>query len=137
MASSVNYMADGNIRPHVFCMRGLAPYSAVQADGTKPIIGISQMGTWGSPNTPFDTGFAASSGQPINIFQDEDHDECLLTLGATVTGGQLLISDSNGFGIPLSYASSSVQNVGAEARDSGASGALIRVRPRLQVAKMA
>lgn len=134
MASSVNYIADENIRPSVFTMHSVhTAYGAVQADGTQPILGISQEGTYGSPGTPFDNGFAAVSGGKLNIYQDEDHDECLLFIGATVTGGQLLISDANGFGIPVDYSSATKQFVGAEARDSGVSGQRIRVRPRLDV----
>lgn len=134
MSASINYIAGDNVRPMVFCSNDTHErYAVVQADGTQPIVGISQMGTQGSPGTPFDTGFAAASGRPINVFQDEDHDEPLLILGASVTGGQLLKSDANGFGTPVSYSSSSTQFVGAEARDSGASGQAIRVRLKLQV----
>ncbi len=134
MSSSINYMAGDNIRPMVFAMQDvLNTYSIVQADGSQPIKGITQMGGYGSPGTPFDNGFAAVSGGKLNIFADEEHDEPLLIIGAAVTGGQLLISDSNGFGIPVNYSASTKQFIGAEARDSGASGQAIRVRPRFQV----
>ncbi len=133
MASSVNYVATGNIRPKRFVMSDpIVAYGVVEATlTTRPIVGISQMGTRGTPGTAFDTGFAASSGQQINVFQDEDHDECLLELGAAVTGGQLLKTDANALGVPVVLSGGGIQWVGAEARDSGASGATIRVRPKL------
>lgn len=134
MASSVNYKAGGNIRPSVFTMAyGPAAYCVVQADGTQPILGISQEGVQNSPGTAADTGFAAASGMWLNIYQDEDHDEPLLYIGDTVTGGTLLKSDANGFGIPVVLTGSTVQYVGAEARTGGVSGDLIRVRPRFDI----
>lgn len=133
MASSVNYVAVANIRPMRFLIDSpIIAYGCQEATvSTRPLIGISQMGTRGSPGTEFDTGFAASSGQQIQVFQDEDHDECLLQLGAAVTGGQLLKADGNALGVPVVLSGGGLQFYGAEARDSGASGATIRVRPRL------
>lgn len=135
MASSVNYVAVANIRPKRFVIGSpVVAYGVQEATvSLRPIVGISQMGTRGTPGTEFDTGFAASSGQQIQIFQDEDHDECLLELGAAVTGGQLLKADANALGVPVTISSGGQQFYGAEARDSGASGATIRVRPKFGV----
>jgi hypothetical protein len=107
-------------------------YQVKTADGQTQIVGISQMGTKVAPGTPgWDANIAATSGDIIGVFADEDNDEVLLYLGASVTGGQLLKSDSNGLGVPLSLTSTSAQYVGAEARQTGASGDLIKVRPRI------
>ena len=135
MGSSINYMATGSIYPSRFCMNDLTtPYAAKQANvATQPLIGISQEGTHDGPGTSADDGLAAASGEWLKIYADEDHDECLLYLGAAVTGGQLLKSDANGLGVPVAYDAATIQCVGAEARDNGASGDLIRVRPRFDV----
>lgn len=141
MASSINYQAGGTIKVSRFVMAN-APidYQVVQADGSLPIIGIAQPGTKAPPgligSSPSDT--AAASGDIIAVFQDEANDDVLLYLGATVTGGQLLKSDANGLGTPLLASSTTYQYCGAEARQSGASGDLIRVRPRINaVGRMA
>ncbi len=114
-------------------------YTVIHSDGTQNIVGITQLGTLIPPGTPgFDANIAAVSGGFVGVFADEDEDEVLLYLGATVTGGQLLISDTNAFGKPINTAASVAQYVGAQARESGVSGDLIRVIPRIDaVGRMA
>lgn len=133
MPGAINYQAGGTIGPARFVMANYPiDYQVKTADGTQPIFGVTQMGCLNPPGTPgFDANVAATSGQYIGVFQDEAFDECLLYLGASCTGGQLLKSDSNGLGVPLNISSTSAQYVGAEARQTGVSGDLIKVRPRL------
>ena len=131
MPGSINYQAGGNIGVSCFVMANdPIDYQVITANGNQPILGISQMGANHFPDGTSSTLIAAASGQILAVFADADHDEPLLYLGASVTGGQLLCSDAAGHGIPFVPGSSVAQYVGAEARQSGASGALIKVRPR-------
>jgi len=134
MPGAVNYQAGGNILPMTFVMANYPiDDQVIQANGTRPILGITQMGTKNFPGGPGQQTYAATSGDCIGVFQDEANDEPLLTISAAVTGGQMLKSDGDGYGIPWDGASTSQQFVGAEARQSSLGATFpqnIRVRPR-------
>lgn len=138
MASSISYQSGGPIYPSRFVIANpiagssQGDYQVIQGTTGVPILGISQEGTQIAPGTAGDSGYAvATSGYPLEVYSDEDNDDCLLCLGATVTGGQWLKSDTNGCGVPVVMSGGGSQFVGAEARESGTSGTLIRVRPRI------
>ncbi len=135
MPGAVNYQSGGNILPMTFVMAQYPIDDAViQADGTQPIIGISQMGTLNFPGGPGQQTYAAVSGGIIGVFQDEANDEPLLTINTAVTGGQMLVSAADGTGTPWLPGASTTQYVGAEARQSSLGGTFpqnIRVRPRI------
>lgn len=135
MPGAVNYQAGGNILPMTFVMsQYLIDDQVIQADGTQPIIGISQMGILNFPGGPGQQTYAAVSGGIIGVFQDEANDEPLLTINVAVTGGSMLVSASDGTGIPWVKGSSVTQYVGAEARQSSLGSTFpqnIRVRPRI------
>lgn len=138
MPGSVNYQCGGTVGTSRFVSPNLAgPYNGidfqvVNANGSQPIVGISQPGTKVPPGTPgFDDNIAGTSGDIIAVFQDEANDEPLLRIAGTVTGGMYLKADTNGFGVQFNPNSTTAQYIGAEARQSGVSGDLIRVRPRI------
>ncbi len=135
MGSSASYQAGGNISPSRFVMAqlGTGQFQVIQATTAQPLFGISQMGTFYAPGTAADNTYAAVSGQYLGVYRDEEHDDILLYLGGTVTGGQMLKSDANGFGVAADFTLSVIQYIGAEARESGVSGQLIRVIPRLDI----
>ncbi len=109
-------------------------YQVKLADGTQPVIGIAQEGIKNFPGGPGNQVFCAVSGDFLSVYQDPEFNECLLEIGAAVTGGQMLVSDSVGRAIPFVPTSSSAQYIGAEARDSGSTvGQLIRAVPRNDV----
>jgi hypothetical protein len=130
--ASINWQSGGSILPSTFVMANYPiDYQVKTADGTQPIIGIAQEGTHNFPGSPGDLGYAATSGQFLNVYQDPEYNECLLVIGAAVSGGQALVSDSQGRAIPFVPGSSTAQYVGAEARDSGSTvGQLIRAVPK-------
>lgn len=135
MPGAVNYQSGGNILPMTFVMANYPiDYQVIQADGTQPVLGITQMGTLNFPGGPGQQTYAATSGGVISVFQDEANDEPLLTVNVAVTGGQMLKSASDGTGTPWLPGSSLTQYVGAEARQSTLASAgfpqNIRVRPR-------
>lgn len=135
MPGAINYQAGGDILPMTFVMANYPiDFQVIQANGTRPILGITQMGTLNFPGGTANQTLAAQSGGCIGVFQDEAYDEPLLTISAAVTGGQWLISDSSGYGIPWNGASTAQQFVGAEARNGSLGSTFpqnIRVRPRL------
>ena len=109
----------------------VAGYACKQAVLTsQPICGISQEGTRYAPTdetiaAPAGkyTGVAGYTGDPIKIYGLGDI--CLLSLGTTVTPGQLLMSDgSTGAAVPATGSG----YYGAQAQEGGVSGDLIRVQ---------
>ena len=79
-------------------------FQAVQcANGTSPVIGISQDGSKRVPGvnslTAADTLIAAEAGDAVQIYGHGD--VCLLTVGtaADLTAGTLLMPDANGAAI--------------------------------------
>lgn len=113
----------------------IAGYACKQAVlSTQAICGISQEGTRLAPDENQSTyagkytGVAGYTGDPIKVYGIGD--TCLLLLGTTVTPGQMLMSDgSTGAGIPAT----SGGYFGAQAREGGNSGDLIRVQVMIGV----
>lgn len=118
--------AAGNITPSSFVVVNTATDNQyILASGnTVPIAGISGIGTRYPPYSTLDDTFIAISGENFRLFQPPEK-EAALRLGGTVTAGDLLTSDANGFGVT---ASSNMQ-VGARAKQAGVSGGIISVQP--------
>ncbi len=73
----------------------------------------------------WDDGYAAVSGDDVNVFGPGD-DVAYLELGGTVSSGASIKSDADGKGVA---ATTDKDRVGAIALDSGVAGDLIRVKP--------
>ena len=132
MPSNFSNRASGNISPSRFVTVATASaFYVEQATGAAvEIVGISQEGTRYAGGSLGDDGYAATTGVQIMVYDDPNEDECLLLLGSAVTAGDLLTSDSSGRGIPVTATG---QWFGAQAKQTQASGALARVRPRFGI----
>jgi hypothetical protein len=133
-------VGSGSVSPSTFVnfMTGtaasgdvIAGYAVQQSVVSSLPIGIAQEGARYAPtdeNTALTyagayTGVAGYTGDPIKVYTIGDI--CLLSLGTTVTPGQLLGPDANGKGIVISTANIAY---GATAIEGGSSGDLIRVQ---------
>lgn len=127
MLSELQLTARGNISPFRFVSVDTASENGcVQAGDNTEIIGIAQGGT----NKPQVTGlvdaqYAAEAGQPVRV--SGDGSVAMLEVGATVTPGQYLKSDSQGRGVPIATTGTVIQNYGAVALQGGSAGSIIRV----------
>lgn len=129
---SFNWRASSNILPSTFTSPDTAQtggYYSKQSDGTLPILGVSQEGVYNAPGTDADTGYAAVSGQPIAMYENDNYDEPLVQIGATVSAGQYLVSDSLGRAVPLAnQATGAKYFIGGMARQSSATvSSLVRM----------
>jgi hypothetical protein len=115
-------VAGGNILPSTFVMLStVADKTALQATADAPLLGVSQVGTHDAPGLSGSSANAAIAGQALQLFVNGDI--CQVTVGATaVVRGDLLKSDASGNAVTGNPA---VDNIGARALESGASGALI------------
>lgn len=125
MLGSFSKIAGGDIAPARFVKLHTTEGQAVQCGAGEAIFGISQPSTRRLALAGWDDGFAAKSGENVNIIGPGD-DEGLLELGGTVTVGQYLKSDADGKGVA---ATTDKDFVGAQALQSGTSGKLVRVKP--------
>ena len=126
--SSPSFMAGGTIAPSIFVKvdvtAGAANDHQVVACGAGGrCIGISQEGMKRPPGLPgSDITIAAETGNTLRVYGLTE--ECLLTLGGTVTHGDFLKSDASGNGV----AASTGDLYGAMAEESGVSGQKVRVQ---------
>ncbi len=126
--SAPSFVAGGTISPAVFVKidttaGAASDHTVIQATAGSKIHGISQEGMKRAPGLPgSDTTIAAEVGNTLRVYGLGD--ECLLTLGGTITHGDYLKSDGSGFGV----VASSTDEIGAVALESGASGVKIRVQ---------
>ncbi len=128
MFGSFSGRAGGNISPCRFVKRSASSGESIITQCTATTDqpwGISQQGTRRLALSGWDDGYAAVSGDDINVYGPGD-DECMLEISATVTSGQNLESDADGKGQP---ATGDKDKVGAIALDSGVAGDKIRVKP--------
>jgi len=130
MSAHYDRVADGNIVGARFVSLSTTVEGRVlqSTDGAAsvgdPIWGIADAGTRTVPYGALDDGFVAIQGENCKIKGPMDND-ILLELGGTVTRGDKLKSDSSGRGITTT---TSGDNIGAKALDSGVLGALIPVQ---------
>lgn len=125
---SPHLMANGDIRPARFVeiqnASGIA--KAIEANANERVIGISHDGTNTAPIPGVTSDKAAESGQGLQLHVEGE--ECLLELGGTVTAGAFVKSDGDGKGVIALTTGTVLQEIGAVARDNGASGEKIRVK---------
>lgn len=142
MPGSINYTAGGNIIPMSFVSPNFVTpnaidFQVIQSTGALPIVGIAQMGIFNPPGAGGNQTLAATSGGIIAVFEDESYDEPLLTVNTPVSGGQYLVSDTDGTGKPWIPKSTTQQFIGAFARQSTLPGVgfpqNIRVAPRFLI----
>ena len=121
--NELSFKAGGTIAPASFVKFDTSADEQVVAAGAgDPVIGVSQEGMKRAPGLPgSDTAIAAESGDTVHVYGWGN--DCLLTLGGTVTRGDYLKSDASGFGVTAS----SGDETGAIALQSGTSGVKIRV----------
>ena len=126
--SSPSFVAGGTIAPATFVKMDVTAGAAndhqvVQCGAGGRAIGISQEGMKRTPGLPgSDITIAAEAGNTLRVYGLTE--ECLLTLGGTVTHGDFLKSDASGNGV----AASTGDLYGAMAEESGVSGQKIRVQ---------
>ena len=128
MFGSYSGRAGGNIYPSRFVVRSAVAGESVitQAGSNVAVWGISPSSTRRMALAGWDDGYAAISGDDVNVFGDGD-DQCYLELAGTVSSGGTIKSDADGKGVA---ASSDKDHVGAIALESGVAGDLIRVKPK-------
>lgn len=124
-------VANGNISPCRFVKidttAGADNYG-VQAGANDITIGISGQGSDQAPLSDLvSTVYHAQAGELIRLHPNTD--VCLLEIGAAVTQGQRLKSDSSGRGVPGATSGATLQQYGAVALESSSNvGAKIRVQ---------
>lgn len=116
-----SFFATGNITPMRFVEISNPYYVRQCATANLKTFGVSQMGTRNAPGTDADDGYCAKTGEGLQVFGEGE--VTLLELGATVSAGNRLATDSSGKGAVATTG----QNVGAIALDNGVSGDKIRV----------
>lgn len=125
--ANISYAASGAIAPCRFVRQGGADFTASQAVAGSVLLGISQEGSQSAPGLTGVTTFpAAEDGIFLKVYGDDD--SAMLDIGATVSGGNLLKSDANGMGIPVT---TNNDFYGARALESCVSGGRCRVRTML------
>lgn len=98
-ANAPAYIASGNINPCRFVKADATKdFHVLQCTGTsdKP-VGISQVGTHQPPGVTGSDGFAAHSGETLEVFGPGD--QCLLEAGGTIAAGDHLGPDTSGRGV--------------------------------------
>ena len=120
--------AGGNISPARFVKKSDSsgePVITQCTAATDQPWGISSQSTRRMALTGWDDGYAAVSGDDINVYGAGD-DRCKLELSGTVASGGNIVTHTDGTGKP---ASTDKDKVGAIALEPGVSGDLIWVRP--------
>lgn len=127
--SGRSFVANGNIFPCRFvCGVTGSPFKVIAAvDSTLPILGVSQQGTLYAPGTAADSGYAATSGYPLQVFGLGE--ECLIEVGAAgVTCDDYLTAGTAGVAVTVPLTATAHREVGALALETGTSGQKIRAR---------
>lgn len=124
---SPSFMVQGDVRPSRFVNGYASADNTVEeADANDFVCGISSEGSR-EPNLPsVATILAGTTGDQMKVYGDGQI--CLLEIADTVTRFTLLKSDADGCGVPALLTGTTIQNVGAEALQSGAAGEKIKVR---------
>ena len=124
---SADLVASGNIRTCRFVSIS-GDFAGAESNSGDEVIGISRQGANQAPLSDLSiTEYAAQSGEPIQMYGPGA--VCLLTLGGSVSAGNLLKSDNDGAGVVIG--GSGAEKVGAVALQDGTSGQkiLVQVRP--------
>lgn len=123
--NAISLKANGNIATSVFVTLDTAgDEQCVQSTTGDLPFGISQEGMKAAPGLAgSDNTIAAAAGDLLRVYTIGD--DCLLSVGGTVTRGDFLKPTGGGLGITATVGS---DNVGAQALQSGTSGQKIRVQ---------
>lgn len=114
----------GNIVPNRFVMIDTSlDNTVIQATANAVTLGVSQSAEDSPPYSTLQSGFAGTAGRPGAVMQDEI---ALLEVGAAVTRGASLKSDSQGRGIAVTTAADFVGAIALES--AGAAGVKIRAK---------
>jgi hypothetical protein len=123
--AQIGFKAGGNISPSRF-VESNDEFTVTQCSeaATKPPTGISPEYTRYAPGTAWDDGYVATNGKDLRVYQDGEL--CMLQTGNTaITGGDFLMSDAQGCGIPVTTG----KYYGAQAmQSSDASGKRVQVK---------
>lgn len=119
-----SFIADGNIYPYRFVklLDASADGRVLACGAGERAYGISQKSTRRSPYID-STGYAASAGEPIKVY-DRPGERCPLELGGTVARGDFIKASTAGVGVK---ADTDQDDYGAIALESGVSGEVIAV----------
>lgn len=125
MLGKFSKIAGGNVSPSRIVKLQTDDTVVHAAAASDALYGISQPSTRRMALSGWDDGYAAISGEPVNIFGPGD-DECELELGGTVSIGSYITATTNGKGVA---ATSDKDKVIAQAMQAGVSGDIIKVKP--------
>ena len=127
-STNPNFLAGGTIAPMTFVSPDPSnDYRVIQATANSQISGVASDSTETAP-LPGNSTNAATVGNPIRVYGEAE--QCKVTYGATVVRGNYLKSDASGNAIPIAT-TGNVQNYGAIALVSGASGEIHNVQVHL------
>jgi hypothetical protein len=123
----MSWQASADIRPSRFVKRTGA-YTAAECGANEVMVGVSAEGS-NYPPIGSQAELAAANGDPVSIIWvgdgQQDDRPIPLTIGGSVTQGQLLKSDSQGRGVAVT---TNNDPYGAIALQSGSSGESIQAR---------
>ena len=100
---SQGFVANANVSPSTivkYDTSSTAPRVIQAAAATDVMIGVAQAGTHQTPLTGLDDGYAATAGLNLTVFTVGDL--CQVIVGAAVSAGDRLTSDSSGRAITAS-----------------------------------
>lgn len=118
--------AGGTIEPCRFVKQSTAAdFTLLQAGTNERVFGISNEAAQAAP-IPSAATAAAVSGDDLNWYGNGE--VALLELGSGgITRGAFLKSDTDGKGVAAATTGATMQEVGAQAMESGAAGEKVRV----------
>jgi hypothetical protein len=99
-ANTITYIASGTIKPGRIVKTDANNFGVVQAGASETIhmIGVATTSFRRAAGSPFDDGNAAVSGESVAVYGLGEM-PVLCEIGAAVTAGDWLVSDTNGRGI--------------------------------------
>lgn len=129
------YIADATIRVSRFVSHDMdKEHRVVEADGTQPIVGISQEGGKYAPlpSITTDPPTAAETDDQLNVYMPGDY--ALVIAGGTIDAGDLVVS--NGSGAAVAMGATGTVYVGGRAEQDAVSGQYVLVFIAPQVIKL-
>lgn len=135
MISPRGYLAGGTIPVSHFVQHdGTDDHTAVVADGTAPILGISQEGGKYAPlpHIATDPPTAAEEGDSVNVYMPGTY--ALVYVGnGGVTAGDLVKSDGDGQAVAVAEGSGTKEYVAGRTEQTVAAGglALVFIAPQV------
>jgi len=122
-----SFYVNGNVGVSCFVKPYTSADNTVAIASTNDIIAGISSEAGRAPNLPGVTVYAGITGDQMKVYGDGQ--VCLLTLGTGgATAGDKLKSDSSGYGVVAATTGTTVQQIGAEALQTGSAGDRIKVR---------